>query len=82
MSSLNVVKDMRAIYITLSNDFLFTILFFFVLIFLPTSQTDMDSTNLYAYISIIALIVCIPPAIIVSIIYKLGTWSFDSCDCD
>ncbi|KAF9590142.1 hypothetical protein IFM89_031746 [Coptis chinensis] len=27
-------------------------------------QTDMDSTNLYAYISIIALIVCIPPAII------------------
>ena len=29
-------------------------------------QTDMDSTNLYAYISIIALFVCIPPAIIVS----------------
>lgn len=29
-------------------------------------QTDMDSTNLYAYISIIALIVCIPPAVIVS----------------
>lgn len=29
-------------------------------------QTDMDSTNIYAYISIIALIVCIPPAIIVS----------------
>lgn len=29
-------------------------------------QTDMDSTNVYAYISIIALIVCIPPAIIVS----------------
>ncbi|KAH0450781.1 hypothetical protein IEQ34_021473 [Dendrobium chrysotoxum] len=27
--------------------------------------TDMDSTNLYAYISIIALIVCIPPAIII-----------------
>ncbi|KRX71032.1 Triose phosphate/phosphate translocator TPT, chloroplastic, partial [Trichinella patagoniensis] len=27
-------------------------------------MTDMDSTNLYAYISIIALIVCIPPAII------------------
>lgn len=26
----------------------------------------MDSTNVYAYISIIALIVCIPPAIIVS----------------
>ncbi|KAK6133492.1 hypothetical protein DH2020_032785 [Rehmannia glutinosa] len=29
-------------------------------------NTDMDSTNLYAYISIIALIVCIPPALIVS----------------
>lgn len=29
-------------------------------------QTDMDSTNIYAYISIIALFVCIPPAIIVS----------------
>jgi len=27
----------------------------------------MDSTNVYAYISIIALIVCIPPAIIVSV---------------
>ena len=27
----------------------------------------MDSTNIYAYISIIALFVCIPPAIIVSI---------------
>lgn len=26
----------------------------------------MDSTNIYAYISIIALFVCIPPAIIVS----------------
>lgn len=26
----------------------------------------MDSTNVYAYISIIALLVCIPPAIIVS----------------
>lgn len=32
-------------------------------------QTDMDSTNIYAYISIIALIVCIPPAIIVSTIW-------------
>ncbi|KAF8666970.1 hypothetical protein HU200_053137 [Digitaria exilis] len=31
----------------------------------PLSQTGMDSTNLYAYISIIALIVCIPPAIII-----------------
>lgn len=29
-------------------------------------QTDMDSTNVYAYISIIALFVCLPPAIIVS----------------
>uniref|UniRef100_A0A6N2KZM8 Sugar phosphate transporter domain-containing protein n=1 Tax=Salix viminalis TaxID=40686 RepID=A0A6N2KZM8_SALVM len=29
------------------------------------AMTDMDSTNIYAYISIIALIVCIPPAIIV-----------------
>jgi solute carrier family 35, member E1 len=28
----------------------------------------MDSTNLYAYISIIALFVCIPPAIIVSLV--------------
>ncbi|XP_048637370.1 triose phosphate/phosphate translocator, chloroplastic isoform X3 [Brassica napus] len=33
--------------------------FFFLL------QTDMDSTNVYAYISIIALFVCLPPAIIV-----------------
>ncbi|RRT46191.1 hypothetical protein BHE74_00002142 [Ensete ventricosum] len=31
-----------------------------------TLQTDMDSTNIYAYISIIALFVCIPPAILVS----------------
>ncbi|KAK9150249.1 hypothetical protein Syun_008558 [Stephania yunnanensis] len=29
------------------------------------AMTDMDSTNVYAYISIIALIVCIPPAIII-----------------
>ncbi|KAB5560636.1 hypothetical protein DKX38_005593 [Salix brachista] len=29
------------------------------------AMTDMDSTNIYAYISIIALFVCIPPAIIV-----------------
>ncbi|XP_039015542.1 triose phosphate/phosphate translocator, chloroplastic isoform X1 [Hibiscus syriacus] len=28
------------------------------------AMTDMDSTNVYAYISIIALFVCIPPAII------------------
>jgi hypothetical protein len=34
-------------------------------------QVDMDSTNLYAYISIIALIVCIPPAIIVSTLSSL-----------
>ncbi|KAL3596458.1 hypothetical protein D5086_008095 [Populus alba] len=29
------------------------------------AMTDMDSTNIYAYISIIALFVCIPPAILV-----------------
>ncbi|XP_011027772.1 PREDICTED: triose phosphate/phosphate translocator, chloroplastic-like isoform X1 [Populus euphratica] len=29
------------------------------------AMTDMDSTNIYAYISIIALLVCIPPAILV-----------------
>lgn len=29
-------------------------------------QTDMDSTNIYAYISIIALIFCLPAAIFVS----------------
>ncbi|XP_021902211.1 triose phosphate/phosphate translocator TPT, chloroplastic, partial [Carica papaya] len=29
------------------------------------AMTDMDSTNIYAYISIIALFVCIPPAIFV-----------------
>jgi len=34
----------------------------------PSLQTDMDSTNLYAYISIIALFVCIPPALIVSLV--------------
>ncbi|KAL0300701.1 UNVERIFIED_CONTAM: Triose phosphate/phosphate translocator, chloroplastic [Sesamum radiatum] len=32
--------------------------------FVSLKLTDMDSTNLYAYISIIALIVCIPPAVI------------------
>lgn len=37
-------------------------------------QTDMDSTNVYAYISIIALFVCIPPAIIV----KSLSWSLTS----
>lgn len=39
---------------------------FFLIISWFLLQTDMDSTNLYAYISIIALIVCIPPALIVS----------------
>ncbi|ONK80128.1 uncharacterized protein A4U43_C01F14170 [Asparagus officinalis] len=33
-------------------------------IYSKKAMTDMDSTNLYAYISIIALIVCIPPAIL------------------
>ncbi|KAL0442724.1 UNVERIFIED_CONTAM: Triose phosphate/phosphate translocator, chloroplastic [Sesamum latifolium] len=33
-------------------------------IYSKKAMTDMDSTNLYAYISIIALIVCIPPAVI------------------
>ncbi|KAF3451429.1 hypothetical protein FNV43_RR07524 [Rhamnella rubrinervis] len=32
-------------------------------IYSKKAMTDMDSTNLYAYISIIALLVCIPPAI-------------------
>ncbi|RLN31255.1 triose phosphate/phosphate translocator TPT, chloroplastic-like [Panicum miliaceum] len=34
-------------------------------IYAKKAMTDMDSTNLYAYISIIALIVCIPPALII-----------------
>lgn len=34
-------------------------------IFSKKAMTDMDSTNVYAYITIIALFVCIPPAIIV-----------------
>ncbi|QCD84408.1 cell division cycle 2-like [Vigna unguiculata] len=34
-------------------------------IYSKKAMTDMDSTNVYAYISIIALIVCIPPAVIV-----------------
>ncbi|XP_042026560.1 triose phosphate/phosphate translocator, chloroplastic-like [Salvia splendens] len=34
-------------------------------IYSKKAMTDMDSTNLYAYISIIALIVCLPPAIII-----------------
>ncbi|KAM7262975.1 hypothetical protein ACFE04_000658 [Oxalis oulophora] len=34
-------------------------------IYSKKAMTDMDSTNLYAYISIIALIVCIPPAAII-----------------
>ncbi|XP_076951619.1 triose phosphate/phosphate translocator, chloroplastic-like [Bidens hawaiensis] len=33
-------------------------------IYSKKAMTDMDSTNLYAYISIIALIFCIPPAVI------------------
>ncbi|PWA75296.1 hypothetical protein CTI12_AA244760 [Artemisia annua] len=33
-------------------------------IYSKKAMTDMDSTNLYAYITIIALFVCIPPAII------------------
>ncbi|XAR66504.1 hypothetical protein NMG60_11012772 [Bertholletia excelsa] len=33
-------------------------------IYSKKAMTDMDSTNVYAYISIIALIVCIPPAIV------------------
>lgn len=34
-------------------------------IYSKKAMTGMDSTNLYAYISIIALLVCLPPAIIV-----------------
>ncbi|XP_010529169.1 PREDICTED: triose phosphate/phosphate translocator TPT, chloroplastic-like [Tarenaya hassleriana] len=34
-------------------------------IYSKKAMTDMDSTNVYAYISIIALFVCIPPAVIV-----------------
>ncbi|XP_031474001.1 triose phosphate/phosphate translocator TPT, chloroplastic [Nymphaea colorata] len=34
-------------------------------IYSKKAMTDMDSTNIYAYISIIALLVCIPPAVIV-----------------
>lgn len=34
-------------------------------------QTGMDSTNVYAYISIIALLVCIPPALFVSLVDKI-----------
>ncbi|MBA0779077.1 hypothetical protein Gotri_003359 [Gossypium trilobum] len=33
-------------------------------IYSKKAMTDMDSTNVYAYISIIALFVCIPPALI------------------
>lgn len=31
----------------------------------------MDSTNVYAYISIIALLFCLPPAVLVSFLYNL-----------
>ncbi|KAM3406934.1 hypothetical protein ACQJBY_000775 [Aegilops geniculata] len=41
-------------------------------IYSKKAMTDMDSTNLYAYISIIALIVCIPPALIVSLYLSLN----------
>ncbi|XP_077223162.1 triose phosphate/phosphate translocator, chloroplastic-like [Tasmannia lanceolata] len=34
-------------------------------IYSKKAMTDMDSTNVYAYISIIALLFCIPPAIII-----------------
>ncbi|PKU69919.1 Triose phosphate/phosphate translocator, chloroplastic [Dendrobium catenatum] len=34
-------------------------------IYSKKAMTDMDSTNLYAYLSIFALNVCIPPAIII-----------------
>ncbi|XP_078174515.1 glucose-6-phosphate/phosphate translocator-like protein isoform X1 [Carex rostrata] len=34
-------------------------------IYSKKAMVDMDSTNVYAYISIIALIVCIPPALII-----------------
>lgn len=34
-------------------------------IYSKKAMTDMDSTNVYAYISIIALAVCIPPALII-----------------
>ncbi|KAJ8421181.1 hypothetical protein Cgig2_026985 [Carnegiea gigantea] len=34
-------------------------------IYSKKAMTDMDSTNIYAYITIIALLVCIPPALIV-----------------
>ncbi|KAL6865298.1 hypothetical protein ACP4OV_016449 [Aristida adscensionis] len=34
-------------------------------IYSKKAMTDMDSTNLYAYMSIIALVVCIPPALII-----------------
>lgn len=39
-------------------------------------QTGMDSTNVYAYISIIALLFCIPPAIIVSSLLSLINYLF------
>ncbi|WOH11872.1 hypothetical protein DCAR_0831368 [Daucus carota subsp. sativus] len=43
-------------------------------IYSKKAMTDMDSTNLYAYISIIALIVCIPPALIIEgpVLLKTG----------
>jgi hypothetical protein len=41
------------------------------------SQTGMDSTNVYAYISIIALLVCIPPAVLASILATMTRCNFD-----
>ncbi|KAL3522339.1 hypothetical protein ACH5RR_015173 [Cinchona calisaya] len=43
-------------------------------IYSKKAMTDMDSTNLYAYISIIALIFCIPPAVILEgpVLIKTG----------
>lgn len=52
-------------YVSISDFLLVDLLLLFHIIIEQLSvQTDMDSTNLYAYISIIALIVCLPPAII------------------
>ncbi|XP_074563354.1 triose phosphate/phosphate translocator TPT, chloroplastic [Curcuma longa] len=58
-------------------------------IYSKKAMTDMDSTNVYAYISIIALVVCIPPAILLEgpqllqhgfkdAIAKVGTTKFIS----
>ncbi|XP_020599151.1 LOW QUALITY PROTEIN: triose phosphate/phosphate translocator, chloroplastic-like [Phalaenopsis equestris] len=49
---------------TMISNMISNISFTYRSIYSKKAMTDMDSTNLYAYISIIALIVCIPPAII------------------